>query len=169
MYGFVTVPQQYVHYEIAVPVFDDVKKNVKLTDLSYEIREMLRHEFSMLYDEIKDCGVEEVVFNGLPIVDSHILFQMMTNFECNCFNSVSYEKLESIFGVITDNSYSETIVAEPVVEVKVEPVNEVSTENAKKTRSTARDLANTMKPAWFDSLMNKINQSKEKINALMVE
>lgn len=170
LYGFVTVPQQYVHYEISVPVFDDVKKNVKLTDLSFEIREMLRREFSMLYDEIRDCGVDEVVFKGLPVVDAHILFQMMTTFECNCFDSVSYEKLECLFGVIYDNSYSETIVAEPVVEVKPEPEAKVSTgEKAKSTRSTARDIANTIKPAWFDSLMCKINQSKEKINALMVE
>ena len=68
------------------------------------------------------------------------------------------------------NSYSETIVAEPVAEVKAEPANEVSIdEPAKSARSTARDIAKTMKPAWFDSLMYKINQSKEKINALMVE
>lgn len=170
LYGFVTVPQQYVHYEISVPVFDDVKKNVKLTDLSYEIREMLKHEFSVLYDEIRDCGVNEVVFRGLPVVGANVLFQMMTNFECNCFDSVSYEKLALLFDVMDANSYSETIVAEPVAEVKAEPANEVSIdEPAKSARSTARDIAKTMKPAWFDSLMYKINQSKEKINALMVE
>ncbi|MBO7571077.1 MAG: cell division FtsA domain-containing protein [Bacteroidales bacterium] len=170
LYGFVTVPQQYVHYEISVPVFDDVKKNVKLTDLSYEIREMLRHEFSMLYDEIMDCGVEEVVFKGLPIVDAHILFQMMTSFECNCFDTVSYEKLALLFNVLDTNAYSETIVAEPVAEVKPEPAKEETTEETKKsTRSTARDIAKNLKPAWIDSLMCKINQSKEKINALMVE
>ncbi len=170
LYGFVTVPQQYVHYEISVPVFDDVKKNVKLTDLSFEIREMLRHEFSMLYDEIKDCGVEEVVFRGLPVVGSNVLFQMMTNFECNCFDTVSYEKLVSLFNVLEANAYTETIVAEPVVEVKPEPETEVLTEKGKESkRSTVSDIANTIKPAWFDSLMCKINQSKEKINALMVE
>ena len=95
---------------------------------------------------------------------------MMTNFEFNSFDTVSYEKLALLFNVLDANSYTETIVAEPVVEVKPEPETEVLTEKGNESkRSTVSDIANTIKPAWFDSLMCKINQSKEKINALMVE
>jgi hypothetical protein len=172
MYGFVSVPQQFVHYQIAVPVFDEIRKNVKLTDISYEIQDILKKQFTMLYAEIKDYEIKEVVFKGMPVVDAHVLFQMMTNFDCNCFNSVSYKNLDSLFNVLADNSYSETLVAEPVAEEKTEAkaVNVVSAnETTTAEPSDNHDIVKNLKPAWVDSIMSKLYQSRDKINSLMLE
>ena len=170
MYGFISVPQQYVHYEIAVPVFEDIKKNVKLTDLSYEIREMLKSQFAKIYDEIKDYGVESVVLNGFPIVDSNVLFQMMTKVETNCFYEVSYCRLQELFGLLEQNSYSETLVSNPIADDKQMSDSQIQAEPVhRENKDKENDDEKIKRPAWLESLMFKINQSKDKINALILE
>ena len=167
MYGFVSVPQQYVNYEIKVPVFEDVTRNVKLTDLSYEVQDVLKKQLLLIYDNLKDWDIESVVINGLPVVDAHVLFQMMTGYDCNLLDDISFGNLEKLFGILETNSYSKTLTPLPVYEPNNEVVKPVTP-----IRSEEHDGSNRtggMRSAWLNSLVEKINQSREKINMLIME
>ncbi len=167
MYGFVSVPQQYANYEIRVPVFEDVTRNVKLTDLSYEVQTVLKKQFSVVYDDLKDWDIESVVIDGLPVVDAHVLFQMMTGYDCNLLDDISFGNLEKLFGILEINSYSKTLTPLPVYE----PNNEV-VKPVKPIHGDEHDGSNRtggMRSAWLNGLVEKINQSREKINMLIME
>ena len=164
MYGFVSVPSQYVHYEIRVPVFEDIVKNVKLTDISYELQNVLKKQFGKLNAEMKGSGIEEVVINGLPVSDAHILFQMMTNYECNLLDDVSFYKLSSLFSVLEGSSYSKKLT--PLETANISEETEMKTTVV--TNNELQDDGNK-RPAWINSLVGKINQSREKFNALIME
>ena len=168
MYGFVSVPQQYVHYQIKVPVFEDVVRNVKLTDISYEVQCVLKSQFGLIYNELKDNCINNVVINGLPVADAHVLFQMMTNYDCNLLDDISFDKLETLFDILEGNSYSETLVPIPASEPKEEVARESSAVVADDEHDS-HGRAGGMRSAWLDSLVEKINQSREKINALITE
>lgn len=168
MYGFVSVPQQYVHYEIRVPVFEDVVRNVKLTDISYEIQCELKKQFGIIHNELKISSIDNVVINGLPVADAHVLFQMMTNYDCNLLDDISFGKLQALFDILDGNSYSEILTPVVVSEPKEEIAKE-QTAAYNGNEQNNRGRAGGGRTAWLDSLVEKINQSREKINALITE
>ena len=165
MYGFVFVPQPFVNYEVAVPVFEDIKKRIKLTDISFEIREMLKAQFSEICNCLKKYEVDDVICKGLPVVDANVLLQMMIKSDCSCVGDMHFDDLEKVFVVLDKNSHSETLVYEPKPEEK-KMTNEAQPK-AKETDTPQQ------KSLWFDGLMGKLNQSKEKItsklNTIIVE
>ena len=171
MYGFVSVPQQYVHYEIAIPIFEKIKRNIKMTDISYEIQTVLKKQFSLIYEELKKHEVDNVELTGLPIVDANVLFQMMTNYDCNDIAEMSYETVASKYEFVGSQAYSEVIV--PVVEkveVQPKPIVEASSGN-EKDRECECDKRPEQKPAmrWVNGLFDKIKESKDRIDAILVE
>ena len=168
MYGFVSVPQQYVNYEVRVPVFEDVARNVKLTDISYEVQCVLKKQFGLIYNELKGFEMDSVVIDGLPVVDAHVLFQMMTNYDCNLLGDISFGRLEYLFGVLESNSYSENLTSAVVSEPKEEVVKEPTVVSDGDVQS-GHGRTGGKRSAWLDSLVEKINQSREKINALIAE
>lgn len=168
MYGFVSVPQQYVNYEIRVPVFEDVVRNVKLTDISYEVQCVLKKQFGLIYNELKGFDIESAVIDGLPVADAHVLFQMMTNYDCNLLSDISFDRLETLFGVLESNSYSEILTPVVVSESKEEVLKEPAVASDGDAQNS-HGRAGGKRSAWLDSLVEKINQSREKFNALITE
>lgn len=172
MYGFVSVPQQYVHYEIAIPIFEKVMRNIKITDISYEIQSVLKKQFGLMYDELKKHDVENVVLNGLPVVDANVLFQMMTNYDCNDIAEMTFEDIEAKFDFIGNQAYSKII--EPIVEkpvVQPEPVVETSDSgnNEKKEEKKSEKQTGQTPLRWVNGLFDKIKESKDRIDAILVE
>lgn len=170
MYGFVSVPQQYVHYAVRVPIYDKVNKNVMITDLSYEIQSELKKIFGLYYNELKKYDIENVVFAGLPVVDANVLFQMMTQYECNIVTDIKYDACVDLYNVLEQNSYSRVLVPEVKAEEveEKEPSAQKDEENEKPEDRKTPD-EHQGQPRWITSLVDRIKISAAKIDAMMVE
>ncbi len=170
LYGFVSVPSKYVHCEIELPVFEKIKKCVKLTDISYEISTILKKQFSVIYREIKNYSVENVVFRGLPVSDANLLFQMMTQYECNTMPNLTYDLFSTCFDELTKNSYSKIVasVEKPIEpEQQFEVVEEKPDNNAKKVKREKKIFQENSRPVWYNSLVIKMKESKDKFEGII--
>ena len=165
LYGFVSVPHQYVKYKISTSVYEDVKKDIDITDISYEIQVELKKQFGAIIDEIKRYSVDNIIIKGMPVVDANVLFQMMAKRESSLFDDFSFSGFCAMFETLKANSYSETL--EFVPPVKQEEIIKAA-EDYGDTESQDFEAGYT-KPAWLNNLFDKINKSKEKITALMAE
>ena len=161
MYGFTSVPSRYVHYEISIPIYNEIAKSVKITDISYEIQSVLKKQFVQLCSELKKYDIENVVMSGLPVVDANVLMQMISQCECNFVGKFSSEMMGNAFDTIQNNSYSRTIESDPV---EVEEPATVKIGGNEKVGKSGGDMRSR-----FNSLFEKIKESKVRIEALMAE
>lgn len=163
MYGFANVPGRYVHYEISIPIYKEVVKKVKITDISYEIQAVLKKQFAQLYSEFKKYDVESIVMTGMPIVDADVLMQMISNSDCRLAGDVSYAGICESLDVIGKNSYSKIIESESKEEVSPSYATE-SRNNTVQEKTDNFGIRNR-----FSGLLDKIKESKLRIEALMTE
>ncbi len=168
MYGFVSVPQQYVRYAVKVPIFEKVNRNVMITDLSYEIQSELKRIFGMYYSELKKYDIENVVLAGLPVVDANVLFQMMTHYECNIVTDMKYNVCVDLCGVVAQYSYSRVLVPEEKPEVETVSSVQDGEKNEKKEGQKSPEMPQGQ-PRWIASLVDRIKTSAAKIDAIMLE
>ncbi len=163
MYGFVSVPCRYVHYEISIPIYNEVSKVVKITDISYEIQSILKKQFVQLCSELKKYDVENIVMSGMPVVDANVLMQMISECECSYVGDFSFEMMRDAFGALQSNSYSRTIESECVD--GMQPVDKSnSVPRVENNANKFRDIKSR-----FNCLFEKIKESKVRIEAMMTE
>ena len=163
MYGFVSVPSKYVHYEISIPIYNEISKSVKITDISYEIQNVLKKQFVQLCSELKKYDIENIVMSGMPVVDANVLMQMISECDCSYVGDYSFEMMKDAFSSLSLNSYSRTIESE-YVEVK-QPVAQHDNFPADGDDSGRfQDIK-----ARINCLFEKIKESKVRIEAMMTE
>ena len=163
MYGFANVPSQYVHYEISVPIYNEVVRTVKITDISYEIQSVLKKQFSQLCSEFKKFDAENVVIVGMPVVDADVLLQMISNCNCNFVGEITYAMIDASVEMLKKSSYSKIIESESNKET-----NEVCvSEDCKSKIEEKKDKFDIKNK--FGNLLDKIRESKTRIEAMMVE
>ena len=163
MYGFASVPSRYVHYEISIPIYNEITKIVKITDISYEIQSVLKKQFVQLCSELKKYGVENIVLSGMPVVDANVLMQMISECDCNYVGDFSFGMMKEAFAVLRTNSYSVTMESE-CVEDKEKVVEPDKFPSASDNSGRFVDLKSR-----FNCLFEKIKESKVRIEAMMTE
>ncbi len=107
-YGYVFLPPKYTNFVIDIPVFEDIFREVELTELSYIIREGVKKITENLLsntqnDNINISDYEKLVFNSsiyLPGFDKFL--ELMTGIKSNYldFKELSFSEFSVIQNII---------------------------------------------------------------------
>ncbi|MDD2636188.1 MAG: hypothetical protein PHW82_11915 [Bacteroidales bacterium] len=82
LYGYVFLPKKYINFVVDVPVYEDISIEVKLTELSYCIRESLRNIMGVLLQDVNiSDNINFVFYSDTEIREFGKLIGLMLNAE----------------------------------------------------------------------------------------